>query len=157
MKSVKLFVYMKGFSGMKTVVKFDVPCNPWMNCKALPAGRAPALGNAVIVTGEIHRWDCPAMSGLWMPGVLPGLCVCQAATPQPGTEPGRTTPTAWPLPCTEGNPGIATKPRKCCTQQAPWWGQWKEQGMCKMCLLCCWHRGGGGGCEAIPSRLWDCR
>lgn len=48
MKSVKLFVYMKGFRGIKTVVKFDVPCNPWMNWKALTAGTAPALGNAVL-------------------------------------------------------------------------------------------------------------
>lgn len=83
---------------MKTVVKFDVPCNPWMNCKALLAGTAPALGNTVLSLGEICRWDCSAMFQLWMPEALPGLCVCQAATSQPGTEPGRTTPT--PCPCT---------------------------------------------------------
>lgn len=68
-----------------------------MNCKALPAGPASALGNAVLSLWEICRCDCPATSGLWVPGVLPGPCVCQAATPQPRTEPGRTTPT--PCPC----------------------------------------------------------
>lgn len=44
---------MKGFRGMKTVVKFDVPFNPWMNCKALLAGIVPALGNVVLSLGEI--------------------------------------------------------------------------------------------------------
>lgn len=82
---------MQGFRRMKTAVKFDVPCNPWMNCKALLAGTAPALGNAVLSLAEIHRWDCPAVPRLWMPGALPGLCVCQASTSWPGTEPGRTT------------------------------------------------------------------
>lgn len=71
---------------MKTVVKFDVPCNPWMNCQALPAGIAPALGNAVLSLGEVRRWDCPAMSVLWMLGAMPSSCVFQAATPQPGTD-----------------------------------------------------------------------
>lgn len=53
---------------MKAVVKFDVPFNPWMNCKALLGGIVPALG-------EICRWGCPAMSELWMPEPCQA-CVC---------------------------------------------------------------------------------
>lgn len=53
--------------------------NPWTSCKALPGGPAPTLGSAVLSLGEIHRWDHPATSQLWVPGAL-SLGVCQGWT-----------------------------------------------------------------------------
>lgn len=74
-----------------------------------------------------------------------GVCAKLLAAPQPGSEPGRTTPTACHCAALREIQG-PTKPEECCIQQAPWCGQWKEQEMCKMCLLCCWHQ--AGTCEA---------
>lgn len=61
--------------------------NPWTSCKALPGGPAPTLGKAVLSLGEIHRWDFPATSRLWMPGALPGLWVCAGGLKHVGQSP----------------------------------------------------------------------
>ena len=70
------------------------------------------LGNAVLSLGEIHRQDSPATSQLWMPGALPGLCVCAELPPMACR--GRTRwncPHTLPLECTGGKSRNISKKR----------------------------------------------
>lgn len=97
---------------MLTVVKFDVPCNPWMSCKGLPVGPGPTLGNGIILSlGEIHRWgfQLRLSCGCWEPCQLP-MCVCRAATRWRAG--GRTWWDTLSLGCTGGKSRNTRKKRR---------------------------------------------